>query len=224
MHEGQAWQSWIDGTICPVPADPPLLEHIKPIQRRRLSTVARGAFYCAQECLRGRKPVATVFCSAHGEGPRAAGLLEAIAKNEALSPNAFSLSVHNSVAGLFGIFTHENAPSISIAAGIEGIGAAFLEAWCRLSEQTHGEVLVVVYDDQMPDLYVAQNDAPPVPIAAGFLLSVDAGARYRLERRAVSGSSVAHWDQIRSLVNFLQRADEHLTLQSERSQWTWSAL
>ena len=186
--------------------------------------MARGAFHCAQECLHGEKPIATIFSSAHGEGPRAAGLLEAIARQEALSPNAFSLSVHNAVAGLFGIFTQESAPSLSIAAGIEGIGASFLEAWCRIREHPTGSVLVVLYDDQMPELS-AVDDAPSVPLAAAFLLSADAEkAQYRLERRVASGRPAAHWDQIRSLVNFLQRGERSLTLQSERAQWSWTAL
>jgi hypothetical protein len=224
VDDGQAWQPWVDGTLRPVAGDAPPLEHVKPIQRRRLTAVARGAFHCAQQCLRGIKPIATIFCSAHGEGPRAAGLLEAIARQEALSPNSFSLSVHNAVAGLFGIFTQEAAPSLSIAAGIEGVGAAFLEASCLLREHDGGEVLVVLYDDPMPELFRV-IDAPPVPLAAGFLLSADAEkAQYRLERDAAPGEPAPHWHQIRDLVNFLQRGDRHLILQSERARWTWTAL
>jgi hypothetical protein len=224
IGEGQDWQSWIDGTTSPIPGDPPPLDDIKPIHRRRLNTVARGAFYCAKRSLRGRRPTATVFCSAHGEGARAAGLLESIAKGEALSPNAFSLSVHNAVAGLFGIFHQDRAPSISIAAGIEGVGAAFLEGWCRLQESGDGEVLVVLYDDQMPDLFAVHDDAPPVPIAASFLLSANAGTRYRLVRTAESGGCTPHWAQIRELANFLQHGSGHLILQSQRARWTWTAL
>lgn len=224
ISQGELWQSWIDGTLRPTPGDPPPLDSIKPIQRRRLSTIARGAFYCANPCLQGRKPTATVFCSAHGEAPRAANLLEAIARGEMVSPNAFSLSVHNAIAGLFGIFTQENAASISVAAGIEGIGAAFLEAWCRQQEHGCGDVLVVVYDDQVPDLFGARSAAPPVPLAAGFLLRQAAKTRFRLERRSVAGQSAAHWDQIRHLVSFLQLGHSELVLQSERSQWKWTAL
>jgi hypothetical protein len=224
IAENQPWQRWIEGRISPAAGETPALEDIKPIQRRRLSAVARGAFHCAQKCLLGRNPIATIFCSAHGEGPRAADLLESIARGDALSPNAFSLSVHNAIAGLFGIFTHDDAPSTSIAAGAEGVGAAFLDAWCRL--QAHdGEVLVVLYDDQMPDVFSVGADAPPVPLAAAFLLSNDSqGAHYRLERRAPNGGHDAHWQQIRSLVNFLQAGLPHLSLQSERARWTWTAL
>jgi hypothetical protein len=224
IAEHEPWRRWIDGDLDPVAGDTPPLDDIKPIQRRRLSPVARGAFHCAQKCLLRERPAATVFSSAHGEGPRAAGLLESIAKNEALSPNAFSLSVHNAVGGLFGIFTAEDAPSTSIAAGTEGIGAAFLDAWCRLQEQD-GPVLVVLYDDPMPSVFAVGTDAPPVPLAAAFLLSNRSdGARYRLERRTASGEAVAHWAQIRSLADFLQRREPSTSLQSERVQWTWTAL
>ena len=224
IADDESWRRWIDSDVQPAPGDAPTLDHIKPIQRRRLSTVARGAFHCAQLCLRGRKPTATIFCSAHGEGPRAAELLTSIARNEALSPNAFSLSVHNAIAGLFGIFTHEDAASTTIAAGSEGMGAAFLDAWFRLQE-TGGPVLVVLYDDQMPDVFSVGDDAPPVPIAAALLLSNDAqSARYRLERRASSGKHEPHWQQIRSLAEFLNGKLPQAAFDSEHAQWTWTAL
>ena len=224
IGEDEPWRRWIDGDVQPASGDAPTLDDIKPIQRRRLSAVARGVFHCAQECLQRQKPMATIFCSAHGEGPRAAGLLETIAKDEALSPNAFSLSVHNAVAGLFGIFTGEDAPSISIAAGAEGIGAAFLDAWCRLQERDE-PVLVVLYDDPMPSVFSVGCDAPPVPLVAAFLLSNHAEeSRYRLERSAPDGEPVPHWRQIRSVADFLQRREPRLSLQSERARWTWTAL
>lgn len=222
--EDEPWRRWIEGDVQPTPGDTPTLDQIKPIQRRRLSAVARGVFHCAQECLQQQKPAATIFCSAHGEGSRAAGLLESIARNEPLSPNAFSLSVHNAVAGLFGIFTADDAPSISIAAGTEGIGAAFLDGWCRLQECA-GPVLVVLYDDPMPSVFCVGGDAPPTPLVAALLLSNDAAAsRYRLERSAPDGEPVPHWGQIRSVADFLQRRERRLSLQSERAQWTWTAL
>ena len=224
IADGEPWQRWIAGEMHPTGGATPTLENVKPIHRRRLSAVARGAFHCAEQCLLGRKPIATIFCSAHGEGRRAAELLTSIARNDALSPNTFSLSVHNAVAGLFGIFTHEDAPSTSIAAGSEGIGAALLDAWFRLQE-SDGQVLVVLYDDEMPDVFAVGDDAPPVPIAAALLLSnAPQGPRYRLERRASNGEHEPHWQQIRRLAEFLQRNLPHVTFASEHAQWTWTAL
>ncbi len=224
IADGEPWQRWIAGDIEPTGGATPMLENVKPIHRRRLSAVARGAFHCAELCLLGRKPAATIFCSAHGEGRRAAELLTSIARNEALSPNTFSLSVHNAVAGLFGIFTLEDAPSTSIAAGSEGLGAALLDAWLRLQE-TDGQVLVVLYDDPMPDVFSVGDDAPPVPIALALLLSNDKQrTRYRLERRAPNGNHEPHWRQIRILAEFLQRKLPRVNLDSEHAQWTWTAL
>src|SRR5262252_9343050 len=97
------WRGWIDGAVHLAASDGPPLKDVKPIQRRRLSPIARGAFHCAQACLGATAPAAMVFCSAHGEGERAFELLDAIAADAPLSPNTFSLSVHNSIAGLFGI-------------------------------------------------------------------------------------------------------------------------
>ena len=147
-------------------------------------------------------------------------------KGEALSPNSFSLSVHNSVAGLFSIFNHETAPSVTIAAGRDGLGVAFAEGQGLLQEHRGGEVLVVLYDDQMPEPFAVGDDAPRGPIAAAFLLSSDEGVpRYRLERTKSSGSApTPHWCEIRSLVDFLQQRAARLVLRSDRVEWVWTAL
>ena len=220
------WRRWIEADVRPVAGEAPALKDIKPINRRRLSPIARGAFYCAQQCLQTVTPVATVFCSAHGEGSRALELLEAIARDEPISPTTFSLSVHNSVAGLFSIFNHETAPSIAIAAGLDGIGTAFVEGWGLLQAHGSGEVLVVLYDDQMPEPFRVGDDAPPVGIAAAFVLSMDERhTRYRIERKASSGAArSAHWDEIRHLVAFLQDRGRQLVLRSDRVEWSWAAL
>jgi hypothetical protein len=220
------WRKWIDGEVCLAAGDGPPLKDVKPIQRRRLSPIARGAFYCAKECLGQTKPVATVFCSAHGEGERAFELLDAIAADAALSPNTFSLSVHNSIAGLFGIINDERAPSIALAAGQDGIGVAFAEACGLLEEFGDGDALVVLYDDAMPDPFEVGADAPAAGVAAAFRLSRDAAARrYRLERRLASGDAPApHWAQIRDVVDFLQSGRDELLLRSNRVDWSWSAL
>jgi hypothetical protein len=220
------WRKWISGDVQPAPGDAPALKEVKPVHRRRLSPIGRAAYFCATQCVADAKPVATVFCSAHGEGSRALELLEAIAKGEALSPNSFSLSVHNSVAGLFSIFNHETAPSVTIAAGLDGLGAAFAEGQGLLQEHRGGEVLVVLYDDQMPEPFAVGEDAPRGPIAAAFLLSSrDGVSRYRLERTTSSAAAPApHWGEIRSLVDFLQQRAARLVLRSDRVEWVWTAL
>ena len=219
------WRTWIDGGAPLIASDGPPLKDVKPIQRRRLSPIARGAFFCAKHCLGSAKPAATVFCSAHGEGERAFELLDAIAADTPLSPNTFSLSVHNSIAGLFGIFNEETAPSVTLAAGQDGIGVAFAEAQ-GLLEELGGDVLVVLYDDAMPAPFGVGRDAPDAGIAAAFLLTRDAAApRYRLDRGSASVSTPApHWVQIGALVDFLQTGDSTLHLPSDRVDWRWTAV
>jgi len=220
------WRAWIDGDAQLVPGDGPALKDVKPIQRRRLSPIGRGAFFVAKQCLGDTKPVATVFCSAHGEGERTFELLDAIATNTPLSPNTFSLSVHNAIAGLFHIFNGEPAPSVALAAGQDGIGVAFSEGWGMLAEHGSGEALVVLYDDAMPAPFGVGEDAPAAGVAAAFRLSLDtATPRYRLDRESAAGSMPAsHWSQIRDLVDFLQTGRERLVLRSDRVDWHWTAL
>jgi hypothetical protein len=218
------WRKWIGGEVGLAASAGPPLQDVKPIQRRRLSPIARGAFFCAKAALGDATPVATVFCSAHGEGERAFELLDAIATGASLSPNTFSLSVHNSIAGLFGIINVERAPAVALAAGQDGIGIAFAEAW-GLVEELGGDVLVVLYDDAMPEPFGVGTDAPAAGVAAAFRLSRDrAVPRYRLDRLRPSGDAPApHWAQIRALVDFLQSGRDELLLRSDRVDWRWSA-
>jgi hypothetical protein len=219
------WRSWIDGHAQLAAGDGPPLKDVKPIQRRRLNALARGAFFCAKACLGETPLAATVFCSAHGEGERAFELLDAIATDAALSPNTFSLSVHNSIAGLFAIINDERAPSVALAAGQDGIGVAFAEGW-GLLEELDGDALVVLYDDAMAAPFAVGADAPAAPVAAAFRLSRESAApRYRLERMPPSDRAPApHWTQIRDLVDFLQSGRDELQLRSDRVDWHWSAL
>ena len=116
------------------------------------------------------------------------------------------------MAGLFGIFTHEDAPSTSIAAGSEGIGAAFLDAWFRLQETRRSRCSVVLYDDQMPDVFSVGDDAPPVPIAAASAV-VERRTERALSPRTArprAAKHEPHWQQIRRLAEFLHGKLPHV--------------
>ena len=58
-----------------------------------------------------------VFVSRHGELARSMTLLQALADGQALSPTDFSMSVHNTAAGLCSIQGKAAIPMTSLAAG-----------------------------------------------------------------------------------------------------------
>ena len=55
-------------------------------------------------------------------------MMEMIEAGEEISPTAFSLSVHNAIAGLFSMARRNNTQSTVVAPGEEGMAPAFIEA------------------------------------------------------------------------------------------------
>jgi hypothetical protein len=92
-----------------------------------------------------------VFASQHGEIHRTLGLLGDLAQGEPLSPMAFSLSVHNTASGLYSIASGNTAPSTAVAAGLDTLPMALVEAMGQL--QRHEEVMVVYAEEPLPEAY-----------------------------------------------------------------------
>ncbi|WP_066017327.1 beta-ketoacyl synthase chain length factor [Endozoicomonas atrinae] len=161
-------------------SDSPEYLYLTPRQRRRLSTVSKLALDVAVGCMDGQHQAPAVFASRYGEVGRMAGLLEDICSGEDASPTDFSLSVHNTSSGLLSIQTGNQKPSTAISAGHDSLGAGLIEAVSQLGAGLP-EVLLVVFEDQMPDVYRCFGSRDEYPIAAAFLLK--SGGSYRLSVR-----------------------------------------
>ena len=79
-------------------------------------------------------------------------MMKMIEQGEEISPTAFSLSVHNAIAGLFSMAFQNNNESTVIAPGEEGISTAFIEALGMIQEGKD-EILIVLYDEPLVDFY-----------------------------------------------------------------------
>ena len=103
---------------------------IPKMLQRRFSPLAKAVFIAADSCVNLGEQIPCVFSSANGEIAKSLMLLETIQTQNELSPTAFSLSVHNAIAGLFSMVYQNHAESTVIAAGQEGIAPAFIE-FCK---------------------------------------------------------------------------------------------
>lgn len=134
---------------------PGKLPFVDPLHRRRMSLLDRLAMAAAYECLgQARTPpseVRLVFGSRHGETGVLVGLLKSIHQGDALSPTAFSVSVHHAFTGFFSMIAGNRHSSRAIAAGEETFCCGFLEAVGQLME------------DETPVLFVTAEDALPTP-------------------------------------------------------------
>lgn len=174
------WLQWAEHPFCPLGDHrAPRLDFLPPMQRRRLSPLARAVFECAWPLADSRAAMPLVFASRHGETTRNFGLLQALAADEPLSPTAFGLSVHNGIAAQWSIIRRETAESIALSVEDDGLEHAFIEGALLLA-QGHEDVLVVLAEERPPAPYAPWIDDVPYTYAAAFRLR--AGKDWTLRR------------------------------------------
>jgi len=176
--------------------------------QRRLSPLARAVFAVADVCIPTGETLPVVFSSAHGELGKSLMMLQAIQAGEELSPTAFSLSVHNAIAGLFSIAYRNHQEITVIASGQEGIVPAFIDALGILHEGA-AAVLLVFYDEPVVDFFPTAPfnlSAPPCVLALRIALNGD-GVPLSLRRANHSHDAGEHSVQLRAFLKFLL-ADE----------------
>ncbi|WP_373280642.1 beta-ketoacyl synthase chain length factor [Methylomonas koyamae] len=96
--------------------------------------------------------LAAVFSSSHGEIGSCLDMLQDLQDGEELSPTAFSLSVHNAIAGLYSIAYANQLEINCLAPAAAGLGPGFIEA-LGLLHSGHDEVLLVFYDTVLPNFF-----------------------------------------------------------------------
>jgi len=148
--------------------------YVAPLYRRRLGRLARGMLHCAGRVCPEPLDMRVVFASRHGEMERTVAVLQDLALGNEISPTLFSLSVHNSVAGLWSILKANRGPSTALAAGAETFVWGLLDAYSAIEEDPSKPVLYVFGDDRLPDLFQPFLPAEVVPHAFALLLGTPA--------------------------------------------------
>src|SRR5690606_17808410 len=90
--------------------------------------MARMVFDCAWPLAEAGPPMPLVFASQHGETTRSFALLQAMGRNEGLSPTSFGLSVHNAIADTWSKVRGDTTQSVALSVNTDGLEQAFLEA------------------------------------------------------------------------------------------------
>ncbi len=172
LHSPQDWQHWARGDTAINVEDQPDVTAVPAMLRRRLGSLGKLALSCALPMVEKQQQTPCVLVSRHGDLKRTLTLLEDLAQQQPLSPTQFSLSVHNAIGGLLSIHRHDPSSVSALACGTEDIATALLEAQAILTEQRAAQVLCLIYDEPVPELYrQSAPQLPDCPYAAAFLLS-----------------------------------------------------
>jgi hypothetical protein len=158
----------------------PDVAFVDRLQRRRLSPLARGCFHCARR-VSPPDQVRVVFASRHGESGRTLAILQDLAAEAEVSPALFSMSVHNSVPGLWSILNGDRAPFSAVAAGPDSFGWGLVEALAAYRADPSEPVLYLYGDDRLPDPWA--DPTPRGMLHAVALLVGEPGRRLGLASR-----------------------------------------
>jgi Beta-ketoacyl synthase, N-terminal domain len=225
LCQWSAWAPGLDGGDERLmnPDNTAVPECVPKMLQRRLTPLAKAVFNVAGQCVGGGKTLPVVFSSAHGEICKSLDMLKTIQSGHELSPTAFSLSVHNAIAGLFSI-AYSNSQEITvIAPGQEGIAPAFIEALGMLYEGAD-EVLIILYDEPIADFYPIVpfnlNVSFPCVLALRIALS-GSGVPFEFCRSAESRDDGEHPVQLLALLKFLVAQKQSLSLGNQGHSWTW---
>lgn len=193
---------------------------------RRLSPLAKTVLWVIADCWNGQAvSCPAVFSSANGEINRALGLLQDLQTGQELSPTAFSLSVHNAIAGLFSILHHNNQELSVLAPAAAGLGPGFIEALGMLAAG-EPEVLLVFYDEVLPAWFPAApwQLSNQFPCALALRLrpvsSKGIGLNFAVGQEQLETGEQAL--QLLNLIRFLLDEQAHcLQLGSQNQSWQW---
>jgi hypothetical protein len=170
----QDWLAWAGVAGAPAAAAERDDVALPALLRRRVSAVGQQAFRAAA-MLGERTDCRIVFCSRHGEFQRTLGIVRAIVDREPTSPADFSLSVHNALAGLLSIAWKNRLGHTAVAAGVDSFGYGLLEAVASLQADPAQQVLLVYFDEPLPDVYAELDGDGDTTLAVALLLDGAAG-------------------------------------------------
>ena len=160
--------------------------------------------------------VPTVYVSRHGEIISSLNMLRDLAAGTALSPTAFSHSVHNGVVGQLSMLRQDASEAVALAAGYDGLPSALFEAAGMLAEGAP-QVLLIAADESLPGFYqeTAVDDGG---FAMAWLLGTE-GTRLTIQSTPSGAASVAGTEAARALSRMLLGKTGELRLKGERYDW-----
>ena len=201
VGDDSGWRGWLDGDDSSMLDSQPDVNFLPGMLRRRLDRHGRMALHTAWSCAEGLDSVQFVFASRHGDLSRTLELLVALGNKDMLSPTSFSLSVHNSTAGLFSIARGDRSAATAMAAGADTLGLCLLEGANMIAEGAE-HVLVCYADDMPPACYqpYVTEESTRLPFSISMLLTKTAPLSCRLVRHRGGSMEAPEAALIRFLV------------------------
>lgn len=182
LEDADDWKAWSTGQkqIIKDKILSPKLDFLNSMQRRRLSQLTKMSLRVAYDCIGFNTDIESVFASRYGEWGQTLELLKLINNTEDLSPAGFSLSVHNTSAGMYSLTSKSKSSYSAIAGGEFTFVSGLMEALGRLTN--NDSVLLVFSDEDVPELYQKTFSFPNLPFAFALLLGKEGSRNFTLKK------------------------------------------
>ena len=184
------------------------IEYIPAMQRRRLSRLAKLALNSAMQTLDTHNVDYIVWVSQYGDEAKTLNILEDVLSEQTPSPTQFSTSVHNAISGLYSILCQDATPATSLA-GSWNDGLIEAYAWLKTMPEV-SQVLLVYYDEALPDIYIEHQ-----PFAAFAMAAIISLAPANLMLTPKHTDSAPAYQQALAFNTFWNNTD-----QTESEAWT----
>jgi len=219
----EAWAAWARVPFVIEGNSEAGVRQMPPMLRRRAGTLGKMALEVAYQALEERSGIPVIFCSRHGEVGRSLGLLRDLVQNQPLSPMSFGLAVHNAIAGLFSIARADHANHPALAAGASTLEHAVIEA-CGLLADGAEQVLLVAYDQPLPEVFAQFEDSHEQPYAWAWLLEETGANMMRLSWRAANEQAVEEYKVMPAgldILRFQLSGEQFLERVADHRCWRW---
>lgn len=220
------WSSWAHISQRKISdVENPGVKDLPMMLRRRLSPLGRMAMRVAHDVKLDETPH-LVFSSRYGETQQTLKLLQSLALNEPVSPVGFSTSVHNALAGLLSISSKNTKPHTAVSAGKASFCAALLEAICLLHDTPRDPVLLVHYDNPLPEFYAPFGDETVEPLALALLLEKGSSNAESSFSMNIAKSKVCNntEDAALNFIRYIIGPDKNWSWSNDATEWNFSRL
>lgn len=218
LADEAAWQAWAQQGLWPIDPPFPATPLLPMMMARRLSQGSRLAVQVGLSLLARHQVDSAVFVSRHGELARSMTLLQALADGQALSPTDFSMSVHNTAAGLCSIQGKAAIPMSSLAAGESSLMAGLTEAVGALQAGAR-RVLLVAFEGPVPEFHRPWLGEEAPAHALGLVL--ETGEQWCCEGVSPAVDAACSLPQSLALWRALLLGEPTLILGDDRQAWRW---
>jgi hypothetical protein len=237
----ERWRAWAPGVEEPADwaewsaapralddrGEQPACDFVAPMQRRRLSRLARIVMHAAWPMCADDEQLPFVYASRHGETTRTFAMLDEIGREAPLSPTQFGLSVHNAIAGQWSILRGQRGESVAIAGEADTFEHAIVEASSLLGDGAPA-VIVVIAEERPAAAYDGWIDDVPFSYAVALRVSradgAVAGPRWRLSLRG--NTEAAPSAEGPHALHFVRALHDGATLDHpwKTRRWTWQPI